>query len=372
MKNNSKHPISMWKEMTKNNFSQEQILENLKQIYINNPPELAEIIFNSFCSQECIHCIYPSNYHLFNKNLSLEEWKKITRKIYDIGLKTFIFGGRQLNKDLLEIVKFLKTNFKDTQVGLIADGPAINLLKQELLSSPVDWIDISIDGLEKQHDKQRLNKGSFKKTIEFLKEAKDKVKKITIMTCITTINIDSTIDLIKYLNNLGIKNIVINPISILDNQRPDPSLRVSQEAFIKLLKDVLELYPTLNDSWIHFDLFSIEYLSYIKKGLPKLYQKLKDERQSLTYEETKNNNDLRITYSPLSLTGVKEFIINSDANSILPLVMGFGKIPKNYLFFNLKDTDLKNIKDISKTQTQTKAFEIYKDFFLKEKKVINS
>ncbi len=240
-----KSPIEVWEELISNCNNEFEIKEKLKDVYLNNKPNLAELIFNSHCSSNCKHCIYPTNYHIFNKNLAFNIWEKIADKLYNLGLRTFILGGRQLTRKHIKFVYYLKNKYDDIKVGLIADGPAIMQLKDDLLDSPIDWLDVSLDGMEKEHNEQRNSKTSFKQTIDFLKEAKKRIEKLTVLICVTTINQHSIIDLIQYLNkDIGIKNIIINPVTIYDNRIPDPKLMIDEKTFIDLIKKIEGILPT--------------------------------------------------------------------------------------------------------------------------------
>jgi len=168
---NRESPIGLWKSLIETpDLMREELSEGLRYISAQYPPDAAEIVMNAACQFDCHHCIYPKDYPKFNKNLELRVWKEIFKGLYErLGFRTFVFGGRGLNKDTLEAVEYLK-GFDDTKVGFIADGPQMERFLSQILESPADWIDVSVDGMAEQHDTQRKSPGSFYRSVEVLEK----------------------------------------------------------------------------------------------------------------------------------------------------------------------------------------------------------
>ena len=103
----------------------------------------------------------------------------------------FISGGEPLvRKDIVEVVKILK------QISpLICINTNATLINEELLNQLIDaglnYIQVSLDGIEEMHDAVR-GKGMYKKTMENLKlinKYEDKVK-LHISSLVSMLNID--------------------------------------------------------------------------------------------------------------------------------------------------------------------------------------
>jgi len=225
----------LWRNLVEDTgLNDSELKKGLQEIYKKNIPNFAEILINPYCSNKCKHCIYPSDYHCYNKTLEIGEWEKIISDLYKkLEFRHFIFGGRALNKTILKIVKYINDNFDDCKVGLIADGPAIKKHYDELSELKIDHLDISIDGLKETHDKQRNYSGSFDITVEQIKKltakdgtvAKGRIGKLSILATLTTINKDDILPMIKYFNSeLGLQNFFITPVAICEGYRPDKSV----------------------------------------------------------------------------------------------------------------------------------------------------
>ena len=259
-------PIEIWKELINSESNEQEMQMRLEEIYRNNRPFIAEIIMNSHCPSRCLHCIYPPDYDRYNKNMSWEEWKTAFQIIYEkLGLKRFIFDGRAITKECIQAIRFLKKEFPGVKVGLIADGISLKPFVEDLIDCPPDWLDVSVDGLEKDHDIQRNTEGSYRKTIDALVRLKesDAFEKINTLTCLTTLNIKSVTGMIRHLNAQGFKNFFITPVSIMKGYRPDQGLQPKKEDFIYWLDELLETVKGLTDSWVEVDIYDALYAAAI-------------------------------------------------------------------------------------------------------------
>ena len=157
-----KEPIILWQDLIYSKSSVNEIESKFQEIYEHNLPLLAEIIFTSSCQFACRHCIYPFNFDQFNSDLSYEQWIKIILNIYDeLKIKTFVHSGRSINDVGIKILRWMRSELPDVQIGLIDNGISIIPYLERLDDLKLDWIDISIDGMEEDHDIQRNKKGSF-------------------------------------------------------------------------------------------------------------------------------------------------------------------------------------------------------------------
>lgn len=140
------------------------------------------------CNLRCKHCRTDS----INNEFSLDDIKMIAKKCEKYSPRViFISGGEPLiRKDIVEIVKILKK-----VSPLICINTNATLLNEELLLKLIDagvnYIQVSLDGIEKMHDEIR-GKGMYKKTINNLKlinKYNDKVK-LHISSLVSMLNID--------------------------------------------------------------------------------------------------------------------------------------------------------------------------------------
>jgi MoaA/NifB/PqqE/SkfB family radical SAM enzyme len=367
----TRSPIERWLELI---YAQDvgDCLERLRAIYRDNFPTQGELIFTGACEFTCQHCIYPPDYVKFNPGLSPNDWQKMLGQLHrELGINTFVHGGRSLTRSGVEVLADLRKLLPEACIGLIDNGISLKPYRDELAALQLDWIDISFDGMERDHDVQRGKSGSFAAAFQgalWLKEH-GIASKINILTCLTTLNQNSVIEMIRFLNRQGFKNIFIVPVSILDQYRPSPDLMVSGQALTALIEDIEAVVPSLEDAWIELLFFEVKYVEFIGKYCSHLWERFGPEHDHLTWKMSRNGNDFSMSYYPFSLTGVRELIINSNGDVILPKVMAKGKISTNEIIGNLlKEGSL----DIVRRLPDASQFEFYREQLLKEQQIIRS
>lgn len=331
-------PIETWTELVRAEANEQELQRRLTEMYRKNRPFIAAIIMNSRCSSRCLHCIYAPDYERYNRNMTGEQWKTAFQAIYEkTGIKRFIFDGRAITRECIEAVRYLKENFPDVKVGLIADGISLEPFAAALVDCPPDWLDVSVDGLEEAHDIQRNNKGAYRKTIDILMRLKESgaFEKINILTCLTNLNMPSITGMIRELNARGFKNFFIAPVNLLKGYRPDPGLQPTQEDFIRWLDELIETAGGLSDAWVEVDIYDARYARAIKQLKPDLFRAFKPDHEHLTIKKTHKDNEFHISYYPASLTGARELIINSNGDVIPPRVMAMGDIPADLVMGNI-------------------------------------
>lgn len=331
-------PIEVWWDLIQSDNAQREIEQRLRQVYESNLPTLGEIVFTSSCQFKCQHCLYNIDYGRFNTCLSPEQWKRIIKNVYDdLEIRTFVHCGRSIDDTGIEILKWMRNTFKDIKFGLIDNGISLIPYLEELPAIQPDWIDISIDGMEKEHDLQRKQKGSFKKALGTIMHLKEKhiSSKINILICLTKLNKDSIINLIEFMNQKGFKNFFIFPASTFDDYQPLTKLKVSGDEFAKFLQQLHHSLDKFKDTWIEVNLFDIRYLKDIKIYYPELWQRFKPEEEHLSYKMLHRDNEFYINYYPLSLHGIREFTVNSNGDVIFPQVVRKGKLLNEDIIGNL-------------------------------------
>lgn len=349
------------------NYGSVEAEQRLRQIYESNPPAFGEIIFTSACQFACQHCIYPPEYGRFNSALSSEQWIRIIKNIHDeLGIRTFIHCGRSLDDTGVKALQWIRYALPDAQVGLIDNGISMIPYLDELSALRPDWLDISIDGMEKDHDLQRNRIGAFKNTlttIDYLRE-KEVAPKVNILICLTSLNKDSVIGLIEFMNRRGFKNFFISPVSTFKDYGPPEDLKVSGKNFSDFLRNLSSSLERLDDAWVDVNIFDVEYMSFIKEFYPELWKGFTLQQRHLAWNMQSGDNELYINYHPLSLSGIRDFTVNSNGDVILPQSMRKGQIPAEDIVGNLVSESPLEI--VRKLRTR-EFFSLYFKFLMEEK-----
>jgi len=148
------------------------------------------------CNSNCIMC-FNSNLNKQEKELTFNEYKKISENLGDLE-QIFISGGEpSLRKNLAEICKLFYLNCNVKKIRIPMNGQltkrTFSLVRKVLQLCPnIDlFITLALDGLEKLHDNHRGIKGSFRnvlKTYEALMKIKKRNLKVGFVTTVTKIN----------------------------------------------------------------------------------------------------------------------------------------------------------------------------------------
>ena len=142
----------------------------------------------SKCNLRCKHC----RVNEIGYDMTLDEIEEVFNKLTDFKPRgVFISGGEPLIRD--DIVEIVKKSKKLAPVTILNTNSLLlteNKLK-ELIDAGLDYIQVSVDGIEEQHDYIR-GKGTYKKTIEKMKminEYSDQIK-LHISSVVSQKNID--------------------------------------------------------------------------------------------------------------------------------------------------------------------------------------
>jgi MoaA/NifB/PqqE/SkfB family radical SAM enzyme len=370
----SPQPIARWLEAIKT--SGDRYTELLRKAYLESWPTQGELIFSGACEFTCQHCIYPPSFARANRGLSVEQWDWILENIaQNLGIRTFVYGGRSLSAEGLEVLTGLRRRFPDAQIGLIDNGISMLPLRDRLADVQAEWIDVSLDGQEKEHDLQRGRSGSFRAGLEGVQwlVRNGIAPKVNILTCLTTINQASVIPMIQELNAMGLKNFFIIPVTVAEGMGPSPELRVSAEDFARFVAELRAVMPLLDDAWVELNCFSAEYAEYIAQKIPDIWKQLSSDREGLSWGEKSVGvahhcvNELYVRYYPTSLTGTRELIVNTNGDVIVPKSMAAGIISKNHVIGNLLQQEAHKIVE---GLPESPEFSFYEQEFLHEQNLL--
>ena len=181
------------------------------------------------CNMKCRHCLNDDDYSkdeigIFGIKHILNELKK--EKVFSIN---FSGGEPLLRRDLLDILKITsEMNFgiRLSTNGLLLDNDLIKKLKK----LDVYCIQISLDGLEDNHDEFRGVKGGFKKAVEALKLCSENGLYTTMSTMIINQNLHELSDLMELAVSLGVSSFKLNSFMPVGRGRESSDqLSVSKE-----------------------------------------------------------------------------------------------------------------------------------------------
>lgn len=171
------------------------------------PKELNEIWIytNNNCNFKCSHCLV-SDYRNDDRQLSLENIKRIIDEAVSLGAKRFYFTGGEpfLRRDIFELIDYAA---RRANLVIMTNGSIINRNVIKKLSKYKDRLilQISLEGSKPLINDKIRGKGSFEKIIKVLKSLVESGFSPIVSTTVIKNNIDDLKNIIQILDDLEIK-----------------------------------------------------------------------------------------------------------------------------------------------------------------------
>lgn len=122
-------------------------------------PASMTLVVNNTCNLKCRHC-YLQVQSLDGPALTEEEWGEVLRSTAAFGPDLVCFSGKELFRGhqgprLLSRARELRNEFGGGRVGLITNGTLVGRHREAILEADPSYFDISLDGMEADHDAVR-------------------------------------------------------------------------------------------------------------------------------------------------------------------------------------------------------------------------
>lgn len=264
---------------TANRLFFEKILDYADETFLCSTPWTVSWKVISACNLRCKHCYFDDESgKLYNSqnDLSKEEIMRLTNDLVtNLGIVNYsITGGEPLlRKDIFEIIKIIKN--ANGIVSLQTNGTLITKViaqkLRELLNPNTDFIQISLDGLEKTHDSIRGN-GNFKKAINGIKLMISLGINVNVNCTPISKNKDELVELYKFCNKIGVNKFSLS--RFIPYHRNQKELELNLYGLIEIFAEIINLSKSysayLEFHYRFFDFVSNEILrqyadAYLKK-----------------------------------------------------------------------------------------------------------
>lgn len=198
--------LEMIKGKIKKNKNRLRLLPEIwYNLLIGLNPELIKskesgLLITENCMFKCKSCTYWKNK---TADLSKEQIFKIVDNLVEFGIKKIVLVGGEplIRNDLGDIINYIK--MKKIKCGMITNGFFGSKRLTELLK--LDFINVSIDGLEKTHDTLRDMKGAWNRAVNILFELKKRYnKEVSVSFVLQEKNYKEFKLLHEFLNNFEI------------------------------------------------------------------------------------------------------------------------------------------------------------------------
>ncbi len=195
-------------------------------------PLIAYILVTNRCHLNCVYC-YSNAYKAKNMDIPLGRLYDIIDQLNECGTVMISLTGGEacLREDIGDIIKYISQ--KGMLVELLTSG--FNFEKNLEAIKGVDFLCISIDGGEEEHDRNR-GKGSFKVAMKALELARKGGIHTRIHACFTRHNASSLHNLMEITKKFNVRaNIAIPSI-----HTSDPSIAFDDETIREYYRQMKE------------------------------------------------------------------------------------------------------------------------------------
>ena len=270
------------------------------------------------CNMKCMYCNIQNT---DRKDLTLDEWKKATMIIKELGAKEIVILGGEptLYDNIVELVDYI-VNKLNMVCSLTTNAFDNFEVAKKLLDRGLDSLGVSIDNLEIKNSISPLKSKNGLKLIDYLLESCNSPN-ITNYTVLNKNNVDSIIDLIEYMNKKGISTYVL-PFHWGNEGKFDHRKNNNKFAFISD-EDIKKYNQTVD-----------KIIIMKKKGY-----RIKNSIAFL--QESKH----RIKKLDWKCSGLSELRIDSDGKLVC-CCDKIGNVNNKFTIFNIKD----NLEEFYKTR----------------------
>ena len=152
------------------------------------------------CNLKCIHCYSNSADIDYPDELTTEEGKKLIDDLAAFGSPVILFSGGEplMRKDLLELAQYATD--KGMRAVISTNGTLITKeIAAKLQKIGLSYVGVSLDGLEKTHDRFRGKKGAFAAAIEGIRNCREAGIKVGIRFTVNKHNLADVMDMFELL-----------------------------------------------------------------------------------------------------------------------------------------------------------------------------
>jgi radical SAM protein with 4Fe4S-binding SPASM domain len=183
------------------------ILEGIGKYGVMKPqlcaaPFLVVWGFTKQCNLRCKHCYENAELKPAEDELTTDETKAVIDQFADIGVVAIAFSGGEplIRKDFFEIVKYASD--RDFYISVASNGTLITPeVAKRLRDVGVNYIEVSLDGFEKEHDRFRRVPGAWKRTCQGIKNCVNAGLDTCVATTVTHHNLKNIPKFIDFVEN---------------------------------------------------------------------------------------------------------------------------------------------------------------------------
>lgn len=227
----------------------------IRKLFIkrNSLPEQITFFITNKCNLRCQHCFFWKELNKPTKELALEEIEKISKTMGKFAFLSLTGGEPFLRKDIVEIATIFNKNNEILRLSIPTNG----VLSDRIVESAKKILEknknlnlivkVSLDGLEKDHDKIRRMKGCFAKAVKTFFKLKSLKKdypnlKVGVLITIFSLNQEKVEKLYDFVR-LKLKPDHVGLNLVRGNLRDNKLKEIDLGLYKKLYQRILDDFP---------------------------------------------------------------------------------------------------------------------------------
>jgi MoaA/NifB/PqqE/SkfB family radical SAM enzyme/SAM-dependent methyltransferase len=159
------------------------------------------------CNLSCRHCLFAAS-PAKTRSIAPDLLESTVQQALLLGCRLFSFTGGEpfLYPDFLPFLRKLLSENKDVHAAVLTNGMLLDQFLEELGTLDRLHLQVSLDGLEKSHDRLR-GSGSYRKLMKNLMAMKAAGIPVTLSVAISSENIDDLLQLVDLAAEVGVASI---------------------------------------------------------------------------------------------------------------------------------------------------------------------
>lgn len=174
-------------------------------------PYKADLALHYACNNHCAHC-YNEPGRKRMPSLSLDNWQRVLRQLFDLGVPYIIFTGGEptLHPHLVELVAYAESLGQIT--GLNTNGRRLldPMLTAALQAAGLDHVQITLNSHHRELHNQIVGADAFDETLAGLRCALDAGLHTLTNTTLVESNVGEALEIVDFLHGLGVRTFAMN------------------------------------------------------------------------------------------------------------------------------------------------------------------
>lgn len=183
------------------------VLEGIAKYGVQRPqtcaaPFLIVWDFTKRCNLKCKHCYQAAEAREMPDELTTEEAKRVIDEFEEAGVVAIAFSGGEplLRRDFFELARY--ASGRGFYVSVASNGTLITgEMARKIKRAGVDYVEVSLDGFEKTHDRFRGIPGVWKRTCRGIRNCVEVGLDTCVATTVTKWNLKEIPELIEFVEN---------------------------------------------------------------------------------------------------------------------------------------------------------------------------